>query len=75
MNESDDTHWNVNVEREFHTFAIILTKTERDDWLGTIAHDLRFQRALRIRRTDSRGANVKQKISASRKRYARYFLM
>lgn len=60
---------------QFHTFTIILTKTERDGWLGTIAHDLRFQRALQIRRTDFRTANVKQKVSASKKRYARYFLI
>jgi len=70
MNGNDNyTHWNVNDDaNNSHIFGIILTKTERDDWLGTIAHDLRFQQALRIRRTNFRSANVRQKISASKKR-------
>lgn len=74
MNKLHDKRY-IQKREQFHTFAIILTKTERDGWFGTIARDLRFQRAQGIRRTDFRSANVIQKVSASKKRYAHYFLM
>lgn len=66
--ELNDKRYALKRERwreQFYTF--ILTKIERDRWLGTIAHDLRFQRALRIRRTDLRRANVIQKVSGNKK--------
>lgn len=48
--------------------AIILTKTERDARIRTIAHDLRFQQTVRICRDGFRAGNVKQKISASKEK-------
>lgn len=60
----------MNGEFEHNTF--ILTQTECNGWFRTIAYDFRFHQTIRVCRTDPRRANEKLKISASKKRYARY---
>lgn len=62
----------MNDEFEYMNIFVILTKIECNCWFGTIAYDFRFHQTIRICCTDSRRANIKLKISASKKRYARY---